>query len=82
MHNDKFVKVINKHTSYNAGETIISIPIINYHNIDNRTASAYATITHLFNAEMKYLHDNNFEVVPMSDVRYNETSNFLCVKEN
>jgi hypothetical protein len=40
------------------------------------------TSTHvsLFAAEMKYLHDNGFKVLTMSDLGYDENKNYLYVK--
>jgi hypothetical protein len=34
----------------------------------------------LFNAEIKYLHDNGFKVITVSDLGYDENSNYLYVK--
>ncbi len=31
-------------------------------------------------AEMKYLHDNNFKVLPMSDIGYKQNSNLMYIK--
>jgi hypothetical protein len=31
---------------------------------------------------MKYLHDNGFQVLTMSDLGYNQTSNKLYIKNN
>jgi peptidoglycan/xylan/chitin deacetylase (PgdA/CDA1 family) len=77
---NKFTDVINKQTRYNMGTgTINAIPIIEYHNIENNN-TPYTTRIDLFNAEMKYLHDNNFRVLSMSDLGYNQTSNFLYVR--
>jgi hypothetical protein len=36
----------------------------------------------LFDREMKYLHDNGFKVLTMSDLGYNQTSNKLYIKNN
>jgi len=33
-----------------------------------------------FDSEMKYLHDNGFKVITMSDIGYDENSNNLYVK--
>jgi hypothetical protein len=29
---------------------------------------------------MKYLHDNGFNVLPMSDLGYNQTTNLMYIK--
>jgi hypothetical protein len=87
MHNqsgifDKFTQVVNKQSHYNVGPgTINAIPIIECHNIDNDNTS-YSTTTNLFSAEMNYLHDNNFKVITMSDLGYNQSSKLLYLKSD
>jgi peptidoglycan/xylan/chitin deacetylase (PgdA/CDA1 family) len=77
---DKFIQVVNKQTRYNVEGTIDAIPIIEYHNIDNQN-TPYTTSIDLFTAEMKYLHDSGFRVLPMSDLGYNGTTNFLYLRD-
>ena len=85
MHNgtqifNKFTQVINKQTHYNIGPgTTDAVPVIEYHNIDNDN-TPYTTRIDLFSAEMKYLHDNGFTVLTMSNMGYNQTSNYLYVR--
>jgi peptidoglycan/xylan/chitin deacetylase (PgdA/CDA1 family) len=83
-HNDtqifsRFVELVNSQLSFNNNGVINAVPIIGYHDIDN-----YQTITstdvNLFDAEMKYLHDNGFKVLTMSDLGYDEKSNYLYIK--
>jgi hypothetical protein len=38
------------------------------------------TDTGLFSDEMKYLHDNGFIVLKMSDFGYNQTTNYINIK--
>jgi hypothetical protein len=78
---NKFIQVVNKQTLHNMGGTIDAIPIVEYHNVANDNSS-YSTSVDLFSAEMKYLHDNGFKAITMSDLRYNDTSNFLYLKKN
>jgi peptidoglycan/xylan/chitin deacetylase (PgdA/CDA1 family) len=83
-HNDtqifeKFVELVDSQTNYNKNGTINAIPIIGYHDIDNNKTIT-STDVNLFNAEMKYLHDNGFKVLTMSDLGYNENSNYLYIK--
>jgi peptidoglycan/xylan/chitin deacetylase (PgdA/CDA1 family) len=75
----KFVELVNSQTNYNKDGKINAIPIIGYHNIEDDDA---ITSTHvsLFAAEMKYLHDNGFKVLTMSDLGYDENKNYLYVK--
>jgi peptidoglycan/xylan/chitin deacetylase (PgdA/CDA1 family) len=76
---EKFVQLVNSQTNYNKDGKINAIPIIGYHNIEDDDA---ITSTHvsLFAAEMKYLHDNGFKVLTMSDLGYDENKNYLYVK--
>lgn len=86
---DAFVEAINSQAQYNTNETINAIPIIVYHNLDYKNSSSNispdwldSTIdVNLFEREMKYLHDNGFQVLTMSDLGYNQTSNKLYIKE-
>jgi hypothetical protein len=58
-----------------------AIPIIVYHILVNYQDLRYRrpkdTTVNLFDAEMKYLHDNGFKVLAMSDLGYDENSNYL-----
>jgi hypothetical protein len=36
----------------------------------------------LFNAEMKYLHDNGFKVLTMADLAYDENNKYLYIKSS
>ena len=78
---NKFIQVVNKQTLHNMGGTIDAIPVVEYHNVANDNSS-YSTSVDLFSAEMKYLHDNGFKAITMSDLRYNDTSNFLYLKKS
>ena len=35
----------------------------------------------LFASEMKYLHDNGFKVIPMSDLGYDESTEHIYIKK-
>ena len=35
----------------------------------------------LFSDEMKYLHDNGFKVIKISDLGYSQSNNYLYIKE-
>jgi peptidoglycan/xylan/chitin deacetylase (PgdA/CDA1 family) len=86
---DVFVETINSQAQYNTNGTINAIPIIAYHNVDYKNSSSNippiwldSTIdVNLFDREMKYLHDNGFQVLTMSDLGYNQTSNMLYIKK-
>jgi peptidoglycan/xylan/chitin deacetylase (PgdA/CDA1 family) len=88
---DAFVEEINSQAQYNTNGTINAIPIIVYHNVDYKNSSSSnispdwldSTIdVNLFEQEMKYLHDNGFQVLTMSDLGYNQTSNKLYIKNS
>ena len=87
---DIFIEAVNNQTQFNTNGTITAIPIIVYHNVDykNNTSNISpnwldSTIdVNLFDSEMKYLHDNGFQVLTMSDLGYNHTSNKLYIRNN
>jgi hypothetical protein len=85
---DNFVKVVNIQKIYNKGnEEINAIPIITYHNVVNGNApfeSGKLPITtdkELFEHEMKYLHDNGFNVITLKDIGYNPDKKYLFIRE-
>jgi hypothetical protein len=88
---DIFIEVVNSQTQFNGNGTINAIPIIVYHNVDHENNSPNispdwldsSTIdVNLFDSEMKYLYDNGFQVLTMSDLGYNQTSDKLYIKNN
>jgi peptidoglycan/xylan/chitin deacetylase (PgdA/CDA1 family) len=76
----RFVQEVNSQQVYNKNGVINAIPIIAYHNIDEEKAID-STDTNLFEQEMKYLYDNGFKVITMSDIGYNENTKYLYVKK-
>ncbi len=83
-HNDtqifnKFIQLVDSQTNYNKNGIINAVPIIGYHDIDNNKTIT-STDVNLFDAEMKYLHDNGFKVLTMADLGYEENRNYLYVK--
>ena len=82
----QFVKEANLEENYNKNGCINAIPIIVYHNFVVNSTLKYLPNTYyidvsLFSAEMKYLHDNGFKVIKMSDIGYNQSNNYLYIKE-
>jgi Polysaccharide deacetylase len=75
----QFVQEVNSQQAYNKNGVIDAIPIIAYHDIDYDKAID-STDTNLFDQEMKYLHDNGFKVMPMSDIRYNANTKYMYIK--
>jgi peptidoglycan/xylan/chitin deacetylase (PgdA/CDA1 family) len=86
LHNDqiifqKFVGAVNSGINFNNKKgTVDAIPIIAYHSIDNN-GDPYSTDVNLFEVEMKYLHDNGFIVIPMSDFGYDEGIKSMYIKQ-
>ncbi len=81
----KFIEELNSQNKLNQNGTINAIPIIGYHNIItypdvSDTNESSATTLNLFDAEMKYLHDNGFRVLTMADLGYDENSNSPYIK--
>jgi peptidoglycan/xylan/chitin deacetylase (PgdA/CDA1 family) len=74
-----FVDELKKQTTYNYNGKITAIPIITYHNIDNRK-QPNSTDVNLFADEIKYLHNNGFKVITMADLAYDQNNNFITVK--
>jgi hypothetical protein len=75
----EFVRVVEAQNVYNskAGK-IVAIPIIGYHQIHN--TSSYDTSIELFDREMKYLYDNGYNVLKLTDLSYNNTGNHFYIK--
>ena len=74
-----FIKLVNSQDKYNTkgGGQINAIPIIVYHTIDYNSLDPNNTNPDLFSAEMKYLHDNGFRVLTMTDLKYSQNTNSL-----
>jgi peptidoglycan/xylan/chitin deacetylase (PgdA/CDA1 family) len=75
---ERFVQEVNSQQIYNRNGLINAIPIIAYHDTDNDKDEDSTDIA-LFDSEMKYLHDNGFKVITMSELGYNENSKDLYV---
>jgi hypothetical protein len=78
---EKFVELVNSQINFNKNGIINAVPIIGYHDIDNKKTIT-STDINLFDAEMKYLHDNGFKVLTMADLKYDENSNYLYIRNN
>ncbi len=75
-----FIKIVNSQTKYNKNGIIKAIPIIIYHRAGDKVGGDYNTDGKLFEKEMKYLHDNNFRVITMSDLGYDIKNNYLYIR--
>ena len=75
-----FVREVNIQDKYNkVNGPILAVPIVAYHRIDNSKTLDSTDVT-LFDREMKYLHDNSFNVLPVNDLGYDTKNNFLYIK--
>ena len=85
LHNDskifrKFIKEINSEIPYNKDATTINaLVILSYHKINNEKTHPSTNID-LFSKEMRYLFDNGFKVVSVSDLAYDKNSNYFYLK--
>jgi peptidoglycan/xylan/chitin deacetylase (PgdA/CDA1 family) len=82
---EKFVTAVNSQDIYNKDRIVRAIPIIIYHTIVNYPDLSDSnrpidTTLNLFDAEMRYLYDNGFKVITMSDLGYDESSKSMYVK--
>src|SRR5206468_5779452 len=78
---DRFVKVVSSQSKYNKDGVINAIPIIIYHRAGDSGVIDYNTDVELIEKEMKYLYDNNFRVLTMRNLKFDETSKDLDIKE-
>ena len=80
----KFVTAVSENI-YNKDGIVRAIPIIVYHTLVNYRDLSYSnrpidTTVNLFDAEMKYLHDNGFKVLTIADLGYDENTQSLYIK--
>src|SRR6188472_3322883 len=78
---EKFITLVNSQNKYNKNGEINAIPIIAYHKIDynhSDNPGVSSTSPDLFDAEMKYMHDNGFKVLTMTNLRYNQNNNYIA----
>jgi peptidoglycan/xylan/chitin deacetylase (PgdA/CDA1 family) len=81
----QFVQEVNLQSGYNKNGCINAIPIVVYHDFIQDSNHIYQpnesiTDVGLFSAEMKYLHDNGFIVLKMSNLGFNPATNYLYIK--
>lgn len=86
LHNDtiifqKFIQEVNSGINFNNKKGMVdAIPVVAYHIVDN-SLDPSSTDINLFASEMKYLHDNGFRVIPVSALGYNQTTNFIYIRQ-
>jgi peptidoglycan/xylan/chitin deacetylase (PgdA/CDA1 family) len=76
---EEFVKAVNSQNEFNKDGIIRAIPIIAYHDLDHNITPD-STSVNLFDAEMKYLYDNGFTVLTMTDLAYDESTHQLYIE--
>jgi hypothetical protein len=81
----KFVSAVNNQSNYNNDGKVRAIPIIVYHILVNYPDLSDSnrpidTTVNLFDAEMRYLYDNGFKVITMSDLGYDENTKSMYIK--
>ena len=76
---EKFVEVVNSQTAFNKQGEINAIPIIGYHEI--ATDDELDTSPELFEQEMKYLYENDYKVITLADLGYDESQERFYIKK-
>ena len=74
---ERFIQVVNSQNEYNTNG-VNAVPILIWHKIDNSNEE-YSTSLNLFEAEIKYLHDNGFTVLTMADLVYDDGSKYIKI---
>jgi hypothetical protein len=82
---ERFIAEVNSQNKFNQNGTITAIPIIAYHDIVpysdvSITSEPSATTIILFDAEMKYLHDNGFRVITFYNLGYDDKKNIFYIR--
>ena len=81
----KFIADVKSQLQYNKNGVINAIPIVIYHNFVTYPDVSYSkdaadTTINLFDQEMKYLHDNGFRVLTLSQLGYDPINNVFYIK--
>ena len=81
----KFIAVVNSQEKFNRNGVVDAIPLIAYHDIVllpdvSLSSEPSATTLNLFNAEMKYLHDNGFKVLTFYNLGFDDKNNIFYLK--
>ncbi len=76
----RFIDVVNSQSKYNKDGKVEAIPIIMYHGIGQSKIDS-GTNVDLFQKEMKYIYDNKFKVITISQLGYDAKNNYLYIKE-
>ena len=83
-----FVTILNSQSNYNKANGITSlsgivnnaaVPLITFHNVRPVNNVPYTTNVGVFAELMKYLHDNGYKVLDMTNLRYDTKGNTLHI---
>jgi hypothetical protein len=83
---EEFIKEVNSQNDYNKNGAIRTIPIIAYHDFKGNDPTAIdsdddSTDAKLFEAEMRYLYENDFKVITMADLGYEKENHRLYIRD-
>ena len=73
-----FTKIVESQTEFNIDGEINAIPIIGYHQIG--TGEDFDPSVELFEQEMKYLYDNDYNVITLAHLGYDEDKERFYIK--
>jgi peptidoglycan/xylan/chitin deacetylase (PgdA/CDA1 family) len=75
---ENFIDILESQTEFNKDGEINAIPIVAYHRLD--TNKDFDTSPELFELEMKYLYENGYNVITISDLGYDESQERFYIK--
>ncbi len=75
---ENFIDILERQTEFNKDGEINAIPIVAYHRLD--TNKDFDTSPELFELEMKYLYENGYNVITISDLGYDESQERFYIK--
>jgi Polysaccharide deacetylase len=80
-----FVRMLRDHVTFDDTDNQISIPVLVYHAFNETAAPVNVKgpvmITEMFTRMMDYLHKNNYTVLSMRDLKYNNQTNEFTLPE-
>ena len=77
---EQFIKILERQTEFDKDGKINAIPIVAYHRLD--TNKDFDTSPELFEQEMKYLYENGYNVITLSDLGYDENQERFYIKDS
>jgi peptidoglycan/xylan/chitin deacetylase (PgdA/CDA1 family) len=79
---DSFVQWIDNQTKFNMNGQVVAIPVVTIHEIISPASSSFWLHTNqlVIAKMMKYIHDNNYTVIKLSDLGFNDVTNTIYVR--